>query len=618
MVIACLLMVYVHVGENKMVLLNVIKNPGFEEGTYTGYSTDVPTHWYRTTVGPAWDGILSWAQLSDPNTPPPTGPTGYGYYDINVYGYGQYGYNQTTIDSISQDFTSISDINSLDFDYNGFHMGQFIVKIDGVEVGNIPPEDWSWDTSLRHKTINFATPLSPGNHTLTFDAIITSGPDDVGCYFAISFDNVVMNQEIFAPIVEFSGTPTIGSKPLTVNFTDYSTNVPSGWAWYFGDEAYNGSWVRQTASAGWSSRIEPRLVTLKNGSLLLFGGSNYDTGPLNDTWISSNLGASWTQQGGVPGWAARSGFASVVLPDGSIVLMGGWPGGPVLNDVWRSTNQGVTWVQQKANDANYWSGRSNLAAVSLSNGKIVIMGGRAAGNVLKNDVWNSVDNGVTWTKIVENASWSARHRMGAVVLSDDSIVLIGGYSGTYTTDVWRSTDGGTTWVQMKANGTPGLTVGSVNSNNIAVLPNDAIVVMGGYSGGYKKDSWISKDMGATWTQLQDPAWSSRDGFASATGVDGSIIIVGGEDNDENYLNEVWRLETAGAYSSNPSHIYSSVGKYSVALQSYNIVGDDSIIKTDYITVNAPPSGYPTISTYQGRQGIGIAVPGGVIPWGPQT
>jgi len=37
------------------------------------------------------------------------------------------------------------------------------------------------------------------------------------------------------PVANFTGTPVIGTAPLTVLFTDLSTNMPTGWNWTFGD-----------------------------------------------------------------------------------------------------------------------------------------------------------------------------------------------------------------------------------------------------------------------------------------------------------------------------------------------------------------------------------------------
>jgi PKD repeat protein len=38
-----------------------------------------------------------------------------------------------------------------------------------------------------------------------------------------------------APVANFSGNPTSGTAPLTVTFTDLSTNGPTSWSWTFGD-----------------------------------------------------------------------------------------------------------------------------------------------------------------------------------------------------------------------------------------------------------------------------------------------------------------------------------------------------------------------------------------------
>jgi subtilisin family serine protease len=41
------------------------------------------------------------------------------------------------------------------------------------------------------------------------------------------------------PVANFSGTPTTGTAPLTVTFTDRSTNGPTAWNWSFGDGTFS-------------------------------------------------------------------------------------------------------------------------------------------------------------------------------------------------------------------------------------------------------------------------------------------------------------------------------------------------------------------------------------------
>jgi PKD repeat protein len=41
---------------------------------------------------------------------------------------------------------------------------------------------------------------------------------------------------VLPPVANFSAFPTTGNAPMTVNFTDASTNNPTTWSWNFGDD----------------------------------------------------------------------------------------------------------------------------------------------------------------------------------------------------------------------------------------------------------------------------------------------------------------------------------------------------------------------------------------------
>ena len=77
-----------------------------------------------------------------------------------------------------------------------------------------------------------------------------------------------------AQVAAFSGTPTSGPVPLQVIFTDASTGSPTGWAWFFGDENFTQVWTLRSASSGWTARQYFSSVALPDGSIVLMGGWN--------------------------------------------------------------------------------------------------------------------------------------------------------------------------------------------------------------------------------------------------------------------------------------------------------------------------------------------------------
>ncbi len=68
----------------------------------------------------------------------------------------------------------------------------------------------------------------PGDYTVSLKVTGPGGSDSIG-----KADYITVNYP--APTAEFMGTPTSGSFPLEVSFTDQSTGNVDAWKWYFGD-----------------------------------------------------------------------------------------------------------------------------------------------------------------------------------------------------------------------------------------------------------------------------------------------------------------------------------------------------------------------------------------------
>lgn len=395
-------------------------------------------------------------------------------------------------------------------------------------------------------------------------------------------------------VAGFSATNINGPALLMVPFTDSSLNNPKGWAWFFGDESYNGIWSSSTAP--WSERGGHSTVVLPDGSIVLTGGVGSGGNDFNDVYRSTNGGSTWTLMTASAPWHARNHHTTVALPDGSILLMGGgynaYPGITRVNDIWRSTDNGATWTQLP--DAP-WSARQELTSVVLPDGSIEVIGGvdNSPSPSWAKDVWRSTDGGVSWSQITANAEWPARFAFSSNVLPDGSIVVIGGHGGDpsnyhYLNDVWRSTDNGATWQIMTGNGT----WQPRNRHSTVVMPDGTIVLMGGYysdSGGtWMTDVWLSKDNGATWKEANIDAWAGTGREASESVVlpDGRIVAMGGI-AEANFLNDVWVISPAGSSTQNPSHQYTTPGSYTVALQAYNPGGYSSTRKTGFVNVINP-------------------------------
>jgi hypothetical protein len=305
-------------------------------------------------------------------------------------------------------------------------------------------------------------------------------------------------------------------------------------------------WIEKTSLAAWSPRYLHSAVVLPDNTLLIMGGGGPASYFKNDVWASTDQGKTWSQQTGSAEWAGRNSQACVTLSDGSVLIMGGTLSalGTKTNDVWHSLDQGKTW-HQHVQKPSWWTPRGGLTCVVLSDDVIILAGGQLNGGTYFNDCWMSADSGETWTQQTASGGWIPRFGHTLVKLSDDRLILAGGFpaGGAYLNDVWTSTDQGKTWSQQTGSAE---WTGRYRHSSVVSL-SDTIFVIGGNAYAYSNEVWKSSDLGVSW--FLDPTtsfWTGRYGHASViSGTDG-IFLMGGY-TSAGEVSDVWCNDTAIIY-----------------------------------------------------------------------
>jgi hypothetical protein len=187
--------------------------------------------------------------------------------------------------------------------------------------------------------------------------------------------------------------------------------------------------------------------------------------------------------------------------------------GPVSTAVSVSADHGATW-QTVGSIAGY--------AVDLAvapDGALFATGNRSDTVSGRAFLWQSLDNGATWTVIDPSAGLSSPMLVLDVAAGNSGAVYLCGYisgAGRWTVRKGQRTQSGITWTTID---TPGL--GQATSvfvrPGMAGQPDEVLVCGGGWT------VRRSLDSGATWNTLDS---SSGSAFALTTAPDGGIYVVG--------------------------------------------------------------------------------------------
>ncbi|QSZ65999.1 DUF3344 domain-containing protein [Methanofollis aquaemaris] len=112
--------------------------------------------------------------------------------------------------------------------------GDAPLTVQFTDLSTNAPTAWSWDfgdneTSTDQNATHTYT--AAGTYTVTLTAMNAAGSDDETKTDYITVTGGSSGGD--APVANFTANMTAGDAPLTVQFTDTSTNTPTSWAWDF-------------------------------------------------------------------------------------------------------------------------------------------------------------------------------------------------------------------------------------------------------------------------------------------------------------------------------------------------------------------------------------------------
>ena len=142
------------------------------------------------------------------------------------------------------------------------------------------PTSWNWNfgdgnsSTLQNPSHTYS---STGTYTVSLTAINSAGSNT-----STRTNYITVGSGVVAPVAAFTGSPTSGAAPLTVIFTDSSTNTPTSWSWNFGDSssvnatqrnpihtyASTGTYtvsLTATNAAGSNTSTRPSYITVSSG-----------------------------------------------------------------------------------------------------------------------------------------------------------------------------------------------------------------------------------------------------------------------------------------------------------------------------------------------------------------
>jgi hypothetical protein len=289
---------------------------------------------------------------------------------------------------------------------------------------------------------------------------------------------------------------------------------------------------------GGSGRIEPGLGAVRSGQVVR-------TPVLGSTQryrlivSAPGVGEVTRELAVEPAWRNRllgfdappmAGHAVAAAADGSALVLGGSRGEGVLSsaiDRFDPATQRFTRLAQMA------TGRSEMSAVPLGDGRVLVFGGSTSS--VQPPFAEIVDSR---TGAASAGGWMKlpRSRHAALRLADGRVAAVGGTQRN-SIELWNP--GENTWALA------GNRMAHTREHATAsLLPDGRVLIVGGYtpSASYSFAE-VFDPANETFSPVADAPAERRWLHAALTLADGSVLVVGGE-NDSGALAGIWRFDVA--------------------------------------------------------------------------
>jgi PKD repeat protein len=485
--------------------------------TYLSPLTDVintsPSS-YLESVGFSFDSNYMFA------SGPVTGGLYLRVYQKNLSDVSNWTYIGST--SISNRYTRIYPINNnlVLFSRSGY--------IDSYVKNLSDSSNWSYYTNTSNTSF-------VGVSALSYDNLYYAGRDRV---FNVSFNY---------PVSSFTTNTTSGTEPLSVAFTDSSTNTPISWLWQFGDGTANETTQNVTHTFTTHGTYQTNLTTTNAD------GSN----------LSSNTQITVTE-------------AAPPVSNFTTNVTSGYPSFNVLfTDT--STNVPTSWLWQF---------------------------GDGTANATTQNVTHTFDRWIGNTTTTYNVNLTATNADGS---NKTSNVVITAYPLSHTFSSNTTSGKPPLYVQFNttfANGTATAWNWSFGGTNYSSTRNATYTYMvaGTYdvilnSSNSYSYYWSKNSSMVTVNPLTPPV---ADFSANVTTGIVPKTIAFTDSSTNTPTTWLWQFGDGDTNTTqNPVHTYVTAGTYSVNLQAGNADGSDWENKTNYITLTAPPTPTPTPTPISG-------------------